>query len=241
MKNRLDILVKILPKCPLMNQPTIKKISIAFVATLALGTMAFAGGSQNLRTAPGRSVVSSMSTDSTLAVPFGNNLVLDACTGCNYDSLSGGYYVWGTNNCESPGTTQWIAVPFYSAKAGIPRKISASINLDNACTSTSSKVTLSIYSDACAGAGNLSAPGTSLVGGAATVPAAPCAVANATLRNAPSLTLGTKYWVVATTSGATQDGLSAIYYASNPSLIGGDVANGGWFSFSGLVPGFTVQ
>jgi len=223
-----------------MNQPTIKKISLAIVATFALGAMAFAG-SQNLRTAPGRQVVNQgASLDAPLAI-LGQNLVVDACTGCSYDSLSGGYYVWGTNNCESPGTTQWIAVPFWASAGVAPRRISAGINLDNACTSTSSQVTLSIYSDACPGAGNLSAPGVSLAAGRAVVPAAPCNLAIANLRNAAALTIGQKYWVVATTAGATQDGLSAIWYPTNEGLIGGNVANGGWFSFSGFVPSFRVD
>lgn len=223
-----------------MNQPTIKKISLAIVATFALGAMAFAG-SQNLRTAPGRAVTSPMSgLDAPLAI-LGQNLVVDACTGCSYDSLSGGYYVWGTNNCESPGTTQWIGVPFWASASAAPRRISAGINLDNACTSTSTQVTMQIAADACPGTGNLSAPGAVIASGRANVPAAPCALAIANVRNAPALVAGGKYWVLAVTSGATQDGLSAIWYASNEALIGGNVANGGWFSFSGLVPSFRVD
>src|ERR1051326_1118230 len=96
-------------------------------------------------------------------------------------------------------------------------------------------LTLGIYSDTCAG------PGTLLASGVATVPAAPCAVATARLRGAPAHVAGTKYWVGATTVSPTQDGLSGIWYASNQSQIGGNVSSGGWFQFSGFVPGFQVQ
>jgi hypothetical protein len=224
-----------------MNYTSIKKISITTIlATLACG----AAMAQNMKVAPGRSAVVPLRMPDaiTAGAPFGTNLVLDACTGCNYDSVAGGYYVWGVNNCESPGTTQWIAVPFWASKSGTPRRISASINLDNLCTSTGNQVTLSIFDDSCpGGVGTQSVPGAVLASGRAVVPAAPCALAVASIRTTATLTQGNKYWVVATTQGATQDGLSGIWYASNQSLIGGNVANGGWFSFSGLVPGFQVD
>lgn len=221
-----------------MTKTTIKKISVTALAVLLTGGALFA---QNLKVAPGRQSVVPMRAPDAPDVTFGSNLVLDACTACNYDSVSGGYYVWGINNCESPGTTQWIAVPFWSTGTGVPRRISASINLDNFCTSTSTQVTLSIYSDACPGTGSISAPGVVIVSGKANVPAAPCALAVANIRTTQSLTAGTKYWVVATTQGTAQDGLSSIWYASNEALIGYNVSSAGWASFSGLVPGFMVQ
>jgi len=190
---------------------------------------------QGLKTAPGRESIVPMRAPDSIDVTFGGNLIVDPCTACNYDSVAGGYYVWGTNNCISPGTTQWIAVPFISNATGVPKKITASITLDPACTTTTNQVTLGIYTDVC-GTG----PGVVLASGKAIVPPAPCAVAVASLRTAPSLTAGTKYWVVATTTAA-QDGLDAIWNASNTSQIGGDVANGGWFQFSGFVPGFMVN
>ena len=210
----------------------IRKLSYACVAILICGT-AMAG---DLIRAPGRSsIVPLRDIDVPDAAPLGTNLTVDPCTGCNYDSNAGGYYVWGLNNCETPGTTQWIAVPFIASHSAAPRQILASINLDNVCVSSGTQVTLGIYSDTCAG------PGTLLASGVATVPAAPCAVATARLRGAPALVAGTKYWVGATTVSPTQDGLSGIWYASNQSQIGGNVSSGGWFQFSGFVPGFQVQ
>jgi hypothetical protein len=213
-----------------MNQ-TIKKISVTILATLACGAV-MAG---ELHKAPGRQSIVPLRAPDAADVIFGTNLEVDPCTGCNYDSINGGYYVWGTNNCISPGTTQWIAVRFIAKATGTPRRISASINLDPACPTSTNQVTLGIYTDVC-GTG----PGAVLASGRAIVPAAPCALAVASLRTTATLTAGTPYWVVATTN-ATQDGLDAIWYGSNQALIGGNVANGGWFQFSGFTPGFMVN
>ena len=215
-----------------MNQNTIRRISLLFLATLTCGTAI----AQEPMRALGRKTVIPLRADDLPAAAFGTNLYIDPCTGCNYDSVAGGYYVWGSDNCESPGTTQWIAVSFVSHATGVPRRIKASINLDNACSSKSNQVSLGIWTDAC-GIG----PAVKLSEGKATVPTEPCAIATTSLRDETTLTFGTKYWVVAETIGAAQDGLSAIWYASNNAEIGGNVASGGWFQFSGFTPGFQVQ
>ena len=214
-----------------MKQTMIRLIIVVFLATFACGAMA-----QEPVRAPGRNIVVPFRADDFPAAAFGTNLYIDPCTGCNYDSVGGGYYVWGSENCESPGTTQWIAVSFISHLTGVPRRIKASINLDSGCSSKSNQVALGIWTDAC-GIG----PAVKLVEGKAIVPAEPCAIATTSLRDAVTLTFGTKYWVVAETVGPDQDGLSAIWYASNNAQIGGDVASGGWFQFSGYTPGFQVQ
>jgi hypothetical protein len=215
-----------------MNQTTMRRISLVFLATLACGT---AMAKEPVR-APGRHIVVPLRAEELPAAAFGTNLYIDPCTGCSYDAVAGGYYLWGSQNCESPGTTQWLAVSFISHATGVPRRIKASINLDPACTSTSNEVSLGIWTDAC-GIG----PAVKLVEGKATVPAEPCAIATTSLRDEVTLTFGTKYWVVAETVGPAQNGLSAIWYASNGAQIGGNVASGGWFQFSGLTPGFRVQ
>ena len=51
--------------------------------------------------------------------------------------------------------------------------------------------------------------------------------------------LNTANWVATTNS--MQDGLDSIWYGSNQSQIGGNVANGGWFFFNGFVPSFSVD
>jgi hypothetical protein len=172
---------------------------------------------------------------SVLLNGFGGNLEVNACTGCNFDEVSGGYYVWGTNNCESPGTTQWIGAPFISKKSGNTKTITAGIEIDPACVSTGTQVTLGIYADDCT-----TGVGTLIASGVARVSAGPCITARA--RVVATLTAGTRYWVGATTTVASsQDNLSAIWYGSNQSQIGGNVASGGWFFFSGFVPSFSVD
>jgi hypothetical protein len=61
----------------------------------------------------------------------------------------------------------------------------------------------------------------------------------ASLRSAPALVQGVKYWVVATTNDE-QAGLEATWYASNDAQIG---VNGGfgWIQYGGVTPGFLVQ
>lgn len=214
-----------------MNRTSIKKISLTTLAVLLTGGALFA---QNLKVAPGRqSIVPMRDTDSVTAAPFFSNLVVDPCTGCNYDSVSGGYYVWGVSNCQAAGSIQWLAIPFVASHTGVPKRLQASVVVDPICASQP-RFTLSIFNDSCAG------PGTVLAGcsGVATAAAAPCALAQATLHTATSLTAGTTYWLCATTASPSQDTFSGIWYAANPSRIGFNVGpgtpTGGWFIFSGL-------
>jgi len=173
--------------------------------------------------------------DSILINGFGGNLETNACTGCNFDEVSGGYFVWGMNNCNTPGTTQWIGAPFISKKTGNTKTVTAGIELDPGCAGTGTQVTLGIYADDCT-----TGVGTLIASGVARVSAGPCITARA--RVVAALTAGTRYWVAATTTaGATQIGLEAIWYGSNQSQIGGNVASGGWFVFNGFVPSFSVD
>jgi len=183
--------------------------------------------------APGRQTTGRAQPDSLAVNGFGGNLEVNTCTGCNFDEVAGGYYVWGTNNCISPGTTQWIGVPFVSKKTGTTRQVTAGIELDPACGTSTNSVTIGIYADDCT-----TGVGTLIASGRATVSAGPCIAARA--RIAAALTAGVRYWVAATTT-AQQNGLDSIFYASNQAEIGGNVANGGWFFFSGLSPAFSVD
>ena len=190
---------------------------------------------QDVNVAPGEgSVVPYRATDVS-QVTFGSNLFVDPCGTCKYSSEPSGFAVWGPNNCSSPGDVQRVAVPFIAAATGVPDRILASIILHNPTSCPTNKVTLGIYTDACYPTG----PGTLLVSGQATVPAAPCALAVAKLRNAPTLTAGTKYWVAATTNAA-QVALDALWYASNNVQIGYNFGTG-WAQFTGGTPGFAVQ
>ena len=209
----------------------IRTLCYLFVAAMACGAV-MAG---DLVKAPGRKTTGPVAPNSVTANRFGGNLEVNTCTLCNFDEINGGYYVWGSMNCISPGTTQWIGVPFISKITGVPRRITAGIEIDPDCPTSTTQVTLSIYTDDCT-----TGPGVVLASGRALVSAGPCVVAIANLRTAPSLTAGTRYWVVATTS-STQNGFDGIWYGSNQSQIGGNVASGGWFFFNGFVPSFSVD
>jgi hypothetical protein len=165
---------------------------------------------------------------------FGSNLFVDPCTGCNYYAVgsSSGFDVRGPENCNSESLS-WTAVPFVAAKSGVPTRISAAIILYNP-DCPYNKVTLSLYTDNCD-----VGPDTPLASGVATVPAAPCDLAVARLRNAPALVQGVKYWVTATTNDQ-QAGLDATWYASNAAQFASN-AGFGWGQATAGTPGFSVQ
>ena len=165
---------------------------------------------------------------------FGGNLFVDPCTGCNYDSHGLNLPVEGPDNCTSTGMIAWVAVPFVASKSGVPRRISASINLQNPAECPYNKVTLSLYTDSCD-----VGPDTPLVSGIATVPGAPCDLAVARLHSAPALVQGVKYWVVATTNDQ-QAGLDAWWHASNATQFGANLGFG-WLQYTAGTPAFLVQ
>src|ERR1051325_2406692 len=173
-------------------KPTLKLLSLTILVTLACGT-----AMAQVR-APGRSTGPTHMPDSVLVNGFGGNLETNTCTGCNFDEVNGGYYVWGSMNCEGSGVTQWIGVPFVAKKTGTTRTVTAAIELDNACTSTGTQVTLGIYTDDCT-----TGPGVLLASAVARVSPGPCITTRA--RVAASLTAGTRYWVAATTTSPAQD------------------------------------
>ena len=168
-------------------------------------------------------------------VTFGSNLFVEPCSSCNYDSNAPSAAVVGPDNCFVPGTTQWIAVPFIAAATGVPEQISAPIIPFDPRHCPTRQVTLSIYTDACYPIG----PGTRLISSVARLPRATCNIGVARLTNAPTLTKGQKYWVVATTD-AEQSGLDANWYGSNNAQCAINTGNG-WTQTNGGTPAFTVQ
>ena len=211
-----------------MNQTNIKKLSLTILATLACGAV-MAG---ELRQAPGRDTAPTKMPPAVNINGFGGNIETNACTGCNFDEVFGGYYEAGPSNCELLGSQQWIAVPFVSKRTGTTRSVSAGIENDPACVGSSTQVTLGIYNDDCT-----TGVGTQIAVGKANVSNGPCVLAVARVRAA--LVLGTRYWVAATTS-STQAGLSAVWYPSNQAEIGYNLGSG-WAFFNGLVPSFSVD
>src|SRR4051812_33976751 len=144
---------------------------------------------------------------------------------------SGGFSVRGPENC-SHDSTNWVGVPFIASATGVPRRISAAISLISP-SCPQNKVTLSLYTDNC-GLG----PGTALVSGQGIIPTGSCALTIAKLRNAPALSTGTKYWVVATTTA--QSSLDATWYGSNNSQFAIDLGDG-WTQLNAVTPAFSVE
>ncbi len=204
-----------------------------YANNLGSGWQQFAGGTPAFKVEGSSTVFSEPKTGNSSAA-FGGNLLVDPNNGCDYDSNGSGFDVWGPENCTSPGTKKELAVPFVAARSGVPTRISASLILRNPAFCLDNLVTLSLYTDDC-GRG----PGVPLVSGVATVPAAPCDLAVAELRDAPALTRSTKYWVVATTN-ARQASLTAGWYGSNNGQISVN-AGFGWIQFGSVIPGFAVQ
>ncbi|HEY2713629.1 MAG TPA: hypothetical protein VGI60_14035 [Chthoniobacterales bacterium] len=173
--------------------------------------------------------------DAAARITFGTNFVADPCQTCKYNSnpLSG-YFVWGRDNCTSPGDIQAVAVPFIAAADGTPSHISTSIILNDPANCPTDTVTLGLYTDTCG-----DGPGTLLAQANATVAEATCGLTIAKLAGAPSLTQGTKYWITATTSAA-QVALDSRWHPSNTA---GYAANqeGVWIPSNGITPGFSVQ
>jgi hypothetical protein len=150
----------------------------------------------------------------------------------NYNAAAGGYYVCGTS-CAALLEDQWIAVQFYNKVADHATTIQAAIGYD----SGTKKVNLGIYTDNAGVVGTLLAQAsTTRIPNTGTC----CQLAQVTIPST-ALAAGTSYWVVATADDATAPDFEGVWQASNQANIGGDVAQGGWFTFSGLVPAFAVK
>lgn len=143
-----------------------------------------------------------------------------------------GYYVLGPSN--SVGLSeQWIALPFTPNKNSTVKGLQAAVQY----ISGTSLVDLGLYSDA----GGF--VGTVLASGSATKIATfgtCCALTDAVI-SPTSITGGTQYWVVASSDDTNGPDFTGVFDASNQSNIGADVAQGGWFVFSGLVPAMAVK
>jgi hypothetical protein len=219
-----------------MNQSTIKKLSLGILATLCCGAV-FAGPlkapSWNHMMIPMRPAQDTI----TAGGPIYSNLATDACTSCNYDA-SNGYLIIGPTNCYLPGSTQWLAYPFYAARTAVPRQASVAVTLDaDLCSNGANKFTVAIYDDACAGPNNL------LMSGVATAPAAPCALATVRFRTTTSLTAGQKYWIVCSTAAGTQDSFTGVWWESNyaPFYVNFNDGNGWQFDAPASPGGFMIQ
>jgi len=201
-----------------------------FVVTLACGTLMAQGLKRAPKPTNPRFETAYVDKDSTRAnITIFTNL---GPTPSNlYDVIDGGYYVSGPLAIDNP-VDQWIAMPFTNKIADHVTQIQAAIGY----ISGTKKLVMGIYTD------NAGSVGTLLVQGqTANVPAAGVCCQVATVNVASTaLNAATQYWVVAQEHPTAQD-FEAVWQASNSSLIGGNVGQAGWFTFSGLVPAFAVK
>lgn len=220
-----------------MNQTTIKKLSLTVLATLGCGAV-FAG---QLTAPPWNHPIVPMrpdSVDAPAATFIYTNLQTDACTSCNYDT-NNGFLVLGPTNCFDGVSTQWLAYPFYATRTAAPRKLQLGLTLDaDICSNGANKFTAAIYDDACPSTG----PNIQLVSAVGTAPAAPCLLASVTLRGAPVLNAGQKYWLVVTTA-ATQTAFTGVFWESNfgAFYVNFNDGNGWQFNPVGSPGAFSVQ
>jgi hypothetical protein len=144
-----------------------------------------------------------------------------------------GYYVAGAT--QTTTSEQWIALPFTNKLASHVEEIEAAIGY----ISGTNLVDVGIYSDSGSNSvGTLIASGSSK-----TVPTFGTCCTLVTIKFKPpgvSLTAATQYWIVGSTDDTNGPDFLGAWAASNDDNVGGDVASGGWFTFSANVPAAAV-
>lgn len=138
-----------------------------------------------------------------------------------------GYYILGPNN--SVGLSeQAIGVPF------TPRSNSHVTNLLVAVgwISGTKLVNIGLYSDSGGTVGTLLASAES-----SAIPAfgACCQVVGVSIPST-AVSFGSQYWIVASPDDTNAPDFTGVFQASNGGIIAGDVAQGGWFSFTTNTP-----
>ncbi|HEY1676577.1 MAG TPA: hypothetical protein VGG04_02615 [Candidatus Sulfotelmatobacter sp.] len=138
-----------------------------------------------------------------------------------------GYYILGPSN--SVGLSeQAIGVPFVPASPGYVKQLQVAVGW----ISGTSLVNVGLYSD------NGGVVGTLLAGGSATIMPAFGTCCNIVTVNIASTQVlsGTQYWIVASPDDTNAPDFTGVFQASNLAVIGGDVAEAGWFSFTTNTP-----
>jgi hypothetical protein len=153
----------------------------------------------------------------------------------NYND-AGGYYVLGSANTVAL-SEQWIALPFTTTAASHAQKIEAAIGV--LTVGTPGAYTLGLYSDS-----GSNSVGTLLASGNATATTnynTCCTLSAVSFTGAGiALTAHTQYWIVAEANDTSNAALTAVWDASNDYNIGGNEAQGGWFTFSANDPAAEV-
>ena len=213
------------------SKTLMRALCCLFVVTFACGMVM----AQGLKIAPKPNHVTFVGAHVDHALPPANVTIftnLGPTPTNNYNAAAGGYYVSGPLAVDNP-TDQWIGLPFLNKQADHVTQIQTAIGW----ISGTKKVTLGIYTD------NAGVVGTMLAQASTNHIPTSGTCCQLTQVNIPSTALlaNTTYWVVATTDDTAAPDFEAAWQASNQSNIGGDVGQGGWFTFSGLVPAVAVK
>ncbi len=104
-----------------MSKTTVGKISFAVLTLMACGEAL----AQELSDVQEDSITIPYTTTEGTRATFGSNLFREPCSTCKYDSSAPGYFLWGSENCTSPGRAEWLAVSFIASATGVPERISA--------------------------------------------------------------------------------------------------------------------
>jgi hypothetical protein len=198
-----------------------------FIFTLACCTLLAQSGPAIGHTSHSGIVTASHQPPAGLVSIFSN---LGPTATDNYNDTTG-YYVLGPSNTLAL-SEQWIALPFTPKKSSHVEEVEAAVQLEDA--TTTNQFLLGLYSDNAGAVGTLLAQDT--------VKNAPafgtcCTLVTARFK-APgiSVTAGTQYWIVASSDDVNAPNFTGVWAASNNANIGGDVAMGGWFTFSANWP-----
>jgi hypothetical protein len=198
-----------------------------FVVTLACCTLLAQSGPAIAHTSRSGIVVPTQQDPVTLVTLYTN---LGPTATDNYNDTTG-YYVAGPT--QTTTSEQWIALPFTAKKASHARQLQVAVGLISA---TTNQFIVGLYSDNAGVVGTLLAQAT-----AHNAPAfgTCCTLVSVNIAST-ALTANTQYWVVASSDDVNAPDFLGVWQATNQN-IGGDVALGGWFTFSANVPAGAVK
>jgi hypothetical protein len=200
-----------------------RALGVVFVVTLASGVLLAQAGLKVAHTVHTGPITAAPKTPAGLKVIFSNI----GPTPTNAYNDTTGYYVLGPTN--SVGLSeQAIGVPFTPRSASHVTQLVVAVGW----ISGTSLVNVGLYSD------NAGTVGTLLASGQASVIPAfgtCCGLVSVTIPST-AVAFGTQYWIVASSDDTNGPDFTGVFQAANNGIIAGDVALGGWFSFTTNTP-----
>jgi hypothetical protein len=144
----------------------------------------------------------------------------------NYNDTTG-YYVLGPSNSVAL-SEQWIALPFTPKQNAHVSQLRVAVGW----ISGTKKIIVGLYSDSSGTVGTLLAQAET---GNIPTDATCCQTANVNITST-AVTKGTQYWIVVTSDDTHAPDFTGVWQSSNDANTAGDVALGGWFTFSNNLP-----